>query len=128
MWWNPFLYLQHLPSQGSLRLAVSRLAAGKMIYSNYIVFRLNQLSNSFNIFTPSDLQNTNVACQHSQQTRDFDPMLDQFWPNVCGAGSASRHQPNVCKMLGQHRRCWLVSIQPYSVGLLHAGFNTGTML
>ena len=36
---------------------------------------LNQLDNSFNIFTPGDVQNTNVDCQHSQQTRDIDPML-----------------------------------------------------
>ena len=60
---------------------MSRLAAGKMIYSylnvysNLIVFGLNQLGNSFNIFTPGDVQNTNVACQHSQQTRD----VDQCW-------------------------------------------------
>ena len=25
--------------------------------------------------------------------------------------SISRHQPNVCQMLGQHRQCWPVSIQ-----------------
>ena len=62
----------------SLDLAVSRLAVWKMIYSNWIVFRLNQLGNSFNIFTPGDVQNTNVACQQSQQTRDVDPMLVQF--------------------------------------------------
>ena len=69
-------------------LAVSRLAAGKMIYSNQIVFRLNQLGNSSNIFTPGDVQNTNVAYQHSQQTRDDDPMLVQFWPIDCDAGPA----------------------------------------
>ena len=28
------------------------------IYSNQIVFRLNQLGNAFNIFTPGDVQNT----------------------------------------------------------------------
>ena len=79
-----FLYLQHLPPQG---LAVSRLAAGKMIYSNEIVFRRNQLGNSYNIFTPCDVQNTNVACQHSQQIRNIDPMLVQFC-TVYDAGPA----------------------------------------
>ena len=31
----------------------------------------------------------NVACQHSQQTRDVDPMLVQCWPTVCDSGPAS---------------------------------------
>ena len=47
---------------------------------------LNQLGNSFNIFTTGDVKNTNVACQDSQQTQDVDPMLVQFWPTVCDAG------------------------------------------
>ena len=31
----------------------------------------------------------NVACQHSQQTRDVDLMLDQCWHSACDAGPAS---------------------------------------
>ena len=67
-------------------LAVSRLAAGKMIYN-----KLNQLGNSFNIFTPGDVQNTNVACQHSQQH-----CFNALCLLGCKSGSASRHRTNVC--------------------------------
>ena len=41
------------------------------------------------------------------------------------AAITSRHRPNVCKMLVQRRRCWLVSILSYSqyfiLPYLHAG-------
>ena len=33
------------------------------------------MGNSFNIFTPGDVQNTNVACQHSQKNT-------RRWPNA----------------------------------------------
>ena len=42
------------------------------IYSNEIVFRLNQLGNSFNIFTPGDVRNTmwpvNTPSKHETLT------------------------------------------------------------
>ena len=58
-----------------------------------------QLGNSLNIFTPGDVQNTNVACQHSQQTRD------QCWSNS-GPPTATlaQHKTSTGSM---PRVCWL---------------------
>ena len=67
----------------------------------------------------------NVACQHSQQTRDVDPMLVQFWPTVCDAGPASnQHWFNALCSLGCGSRsayCWgrvQANTDPISVKLL----------
>ena len=59
-----------------------------MIYSNYILFWLNQLGNSF---TPGDVQNTNVACQHAGQAvkADTSPMSGKCLASVAGAGYIS---------------------------------------
>ena len=40
------------------------------------------------VLEPRRCAKHNVACQHSQQTRDVDLMLVQCWPTVCNAGSA----------------------------------------
>ena len=43
----------------------------------------------YSVLEPRCCPKHNVACQHSQQTRDIDPMLVQCWPTICKAGPAS---------------------------------------
>ena len=43
----------------------------------------------YSILEPPPCAKHNVACQHSQQTQDIDPMLIQCWPTVCDAGPPS---------------------------------------
>ena len=64
---------QHLIDTGSVSACTARPTA-QQTRGVEPVMVLYQLGNSFNIFTPGDVQKTNVAWQHSQQTRDLDPM------------------------------------------------------
>ena len=50
----------------------------------------------YSVLEPRRCAKHNVACEHSQQTRDIDPMLVQGWPTVFDAGPASNSTPRVC--------------------------------
>ena len=54
--------------------------------------------NYYSVLEPRRCAKHNVACQHSQQTWDVDPMLVQCWPTICDAV-----------------KCWASIHSPYSV-------------
>ena len=50
----------------------------------------------YSVLEPHRCAEHNVACQHSQQTRDVGPMLVQCGPTGCDAGTASNQFNTVC--------------------------------
>ena len=81
------------------------------IYSNQIVFRLNQLGNAFNIFTPRDVQNTiwpvNTPRNHETLTQCF----AKSGPTVCDAGKVSNQY-----WFNAHCVCWAVGLAVHTAG------------
>ena len=56
---------------------------------DYVLSRVYYRYSYYSALEPHQCAKQNVACQHSQQTRDVEPMLVQCWPTVCNSSPTS---------------------------------------